>query len=40
LRVAEEALAPYSTLEPVPLLLRLGAVLRAQVSALSASPVA
>ena len=36
LRVAEEALAPHSALEPVSLLLRLGQVLRAQVAALSA----
>jgi octaprenyl-diphosphate synthase len=34
LRVAEKALEPFATLEPVPLLLRLGAVLRAQVAAL------
>jgi octaprenyl-diphosphate synthase len=34
LRVAEGALAPFASLEPVPLLLRLGAVLRGQVAAL------
>jgi octaprenyl-diphosphate synthase len=34
LRVAEEALEPFAALEPVPLLLRLGAVLRSQVEAL------
>jgi octaprenyl-diphosphate synthase len=34
LRVAERALEPFATLEPVPLLLRLGAVLRGQVAAL------
>jgi octaprenyl-diphosphate synthase len=39
LRLGEEALAPHSGLEPVALLLRLGQVLRAQVAALSASPV-
>jgi octaprenyl-diphosphate synthase len=39
LRIAEEALAPFATLEPVPLLLRLGAVLRAQVDALRTQAV-
>jgi len=35
LRVAENALAPFAELEPVPLLLRLGSLLRAQVAALA-----
>jgi octaprenyl-diphosphate synthase len=38
LRLAEEALAPFAGLEPVSLLLGLGQVLRAQVTALSTPP--
>ncbi len=40
LRVAERALEPFGALEPVPLLLRLGSVLRAQVAALQPAAAA
>ncbi|MGC4070996.1 MAG: polyprenyl synthetase family protein [Nibricoccus sp.] len=40
LRLGEDALAPHAGLEPVALLLRLGQVLRAQVTALSGAVVA
>ena len=39
LAVATEALAPFPHLTPVPLMLQLGAMLRAQVIALQAAPV-